>query len=136
MRKVGDYYYVYGMGYQPNRHLEFYQDEISAQISVIAYAQIGIKLSDGQEIGRISGENLIVEQISATDQLNYQRAKREGKNPNSLPKICNLDNYVQPQDLLRNLEPRGSWKIMVENQINENNPRFEKPFRLTFVNVS
>lgn len=136
MNKVGDYYYVYGSGCQPNRHLMFTQDEKTKQISAIAYAIVGPKRGDRAEISHISGENLFVEVASITDQTNYKKAKREGQHPDPLPDDCSLDNYADPQRLLANLEPRGPWRIMVENHINENNPRFEKPFRITFVNMS
>ena len=136
MGKIANYYYLYGSGCQANRHLEFFQDEKTKRISAIAYAIIGPKRNDREEISRISGENLFVEVASVTDQVNYAKAKKEGKHPDPLPDDCTLDNYAHDQELLKNLEPRGPWRILIENHINENNPHFEKPFRLTFVNVS
>ncbi len=120
------YRYYYGAGTEPNRLIEFTRKASKPQ-SISAIVKAGT-LDKNVIISKINGTEINVEMMSTSDKM---KALIAGQSVNVPDKPLSELSLEQQNNILRNLEPRGTWRISITNSIGDN-PTYEKVVYLSF----
>jgi|JI10StandDraft_1071094.scaffolds.fasta_scaffold20163_2 hypothetical protein len=129
---IATYNYYYSSGIAPNRRIEFYRDDTSQSIYAIIKACMGH--NNWKEISILKGKKILVEIMTTSEKIEGLVAQKKG-----LPFIWKPDQQLsklelnKQDDVLRNLEPEGPWRIEIANGVG-NNLKFEKVLSLTIFN--
>ncbi|MBP7074694.1 MAG: hypothetical protein KBA81_04840 [Rhabdochlamydiaceae bacterium] len=131
---IGNFYYIYGSGAsQPNRVLQFWEDDKSGESGAFVFA---ISEGETKQIGILNGKDIIIEQNSTTDRMKALMARRNHEVFSLKP-----DSTFQeiPSEIRKNifskLDPRGPWKVSIQNHIG-NDPLYEKVIKVSLFNAS
>ncbi len=131
---VTKYNYTFGAGSEPNRCIIFTRsdenDAGSIQAEVFTTAE-GNSIS----ISKLSGSAINVEMMTNSDKIMGFQKRRRGEMVTFIPdkKLSELTKDKQ-QEILKNLQPKGGWRIEVTNNIGQKDPRFEQVVHLALFN--
>lgn len=122
---LATYRYYYGAGTEPNRLIEFIRKASKPQ-SISAIVKAGT-LDNNVIISKINGIEIDVEMLSTSEKM---KALMAGQSVNVHDKPLSQLSIEEQNNILRNLEPRGSWRISITNGIGDN-PTYEKVVHLS-----
>jgi hypothetical protein len=123
---LATYRYYYGAGTEPNRLIEFTRKASKPQ-SISAIVKAGT-LDNNVIISKIT--EIDVEMLSTSEKT---KALMTGQSVNVPDKPLSELSLEQQNNILSNLEPRGSWRISITNGIGDN-PTYEKVVHLSLFN--
>jgi hypothetical protein len=130
---IGIYHYMHGAGSQNNRQIVF-QRNIGRPETL--HAIISAQTPEGWRlISDVLGREINVKMLSTSDKVSQLQAQRMGqKVENDEPdkKLSALSKEEQ-DDILKKLNPLGSWRIEIATDIGSN-PHFENVIRLNLYN--
>ncbi len=129
---VAEYRYFYGAGSEPNRKIEFQQEEGNPQ--TIQAKIFAFDRGNWKEISSLSGDKINAEMMSTSEKVKGLKEERKGIfSPRTPDKKLSELPITEQERILRNLEPQGSWRIEISNGIGKD-PYFEKVIQLNLYN--
>ena len=130
---IGKYEYTYGAGSAPNRKIKFYGN---GKDSVWGIVQ-GLVKGEWQEINKIEEVNMIKEGASTAEKIRIMLEARESRLSPQYPSDQSFDQlpYEERVKTIKSLEPMGSYRIEIINNIGRN-PFFERVEKLNFFDPS
>ncbi len=133
---LATYTYSYGAGIAHDRKIDFYRDtrDNPQSFHAVIYARRNaewIKSSD------VKGEFISVDMKSTSEKVRdfFEERELETTRDPIVEKTVTALSTEQQDALLKALQPEGSWKVLVTNDIGED-PRFEKVVSLCLYNPS
>ncbi len=131
--KIGEFKYSYGSASQLNRKIEFWEDIGNGESGAVIFALVNGKY---EEIGRLSGDNIIIENNSVTDRKKAIMAQGVYQQ-NSLKPDSNLNDIQSEKmkEIFSKIDPKGNWKVSIRNQ-NESKSPYERVVKVSLFDVS
>ena len=130
--QIGIYQYTYGSGNTPNRQIEFYGDGQKIWGVISKKTQ-----NSWSEIDKITESQMTKEGASTTEKMKLMMEARKSSTSPKYPADKSFYNipYIERVKVIKNLEPTGSYRITITNNIGSN-PTFEIVDNLIFFDPS
>lgn len=130
------YQYTYGAGSCPNREIEF-KKLVETDPATIYIEVFAISCGERKKIGFLEGKDITVEMQSTREKVRDLQAARLRNTPYQAPSDKSLSQLSidEQNNILKNFEPIGSWRVSIVNDINRDDLSVEKVKRISIFNA-